>query len=87
MEEPNTHRTNGFTPHVSGNDGEYVILLDWLEFWMSKAQFKRIKDKWNDGIELEEIAENEKRNALEVLFALMHQAAKENKLRPFAGRL
>jgi len=86
-QEFNTDNQNGRIPMVPKNNGEYVILLNWLEFWMSKAQLKRIKDKWNDGLGIEDIAKDEKRNAQEVLLALIHQAAKNHKLRPFARRL
>jgi len=66
---------------------DYVILLEDLEFAMPKTQLKRITDKHNSGLEIEEIAKNEGRNVYEVILALLHQA-KTNKvpLRPLAFR-
>lgn len=66
---------------------DYVILLEDLEFAMPKTQLKRITDKHNDGLGLEEIAKEERRNVYEVLLALIHQAkTKRVYLRPLAYR-
>lgn len=65
---------------------DYVFLLDDLELAMTREQLKRITKAWNDGMELEEIAEDERRDPVEVLLALIHQAKRRNKLRPFAFR-
>ena len=83
----NTLRDGGFIPLLPQDDTEWVILLDWLEFAMSKEQLTRVTDDWNNGSELEEIAIEEQRKPLEILLALIHQAAKGKKLRPFAGRI
>ncbi|HSH25992.1 MAG TPA: hypothetical protein VLA13_10740 [Massilibacterium sp.] len=66
---------------------DYVILLEDLEFAMPKTQLKRITDKHNSGLIIEEIAKEEGRDIYEIILALLHQA-KTNKvsLRPLAFR-
>lgn len=67
---------------------DYVILLDDLEFAMSKEQLWEITNLHNDGMKLEDISEHVQRDKYEVLIALIHQAKKGTvKLRPFARRL
>lgn len=83
----NTAQKGGFIPLLPQDDTEWVFLLDWLEFAMSKEQLMRITKEWNAGEDLESIAQEEKRKPLEILMALIHQAAKGRKMRPFAGRL
>lgn len=73
----NTRRTSGFIPLLPQDDTEWVILLDWLEFAMSKEQMGRIIQIWNNGADVEE------RNPIEVLMALIHQAEKGAKVRPW----
>lgn len=65
---------------------DYVFLFEGLEFAMHKDQLKRVTDSWNAGSDLEFIAKKERRNPIEILLALMHQANSGYKLRPFAGR-
>lgn len=81
-----TGKVNAFLePKKSGH---YVILLDDLEFAMSKEQLWQITNLHNDGMKLEDISEYVKRDKYEVLIALIHQAKKGTvKLRPFARRL
>lgn len=76
-----TLQENGFIPLLEP-DEEYVILLDWLEFGMSVNQLKSIKQMWNSGMSLIEIVEQEKRKPLEIVFALLHLAEKNSKMRP-----
>ena len=54
---------------------------------MPKTQLKRITDKHNSGLIIEEIAKEEGRDIYEIILALLHQA-KTNKvsLRPLAFR-
>ncbi|MEC5422088.1 hypothetical protein QGM71_01095 [Virgibacillus sp. C22-A2] len=63
-----------------------VILLEELEFVMPTEQLQTITDLHNDGMELEDIAKEVKRNQYEVLIALIHQNKRNVKLRPFAYR-
>jgi len=65
---------------------DYVFLLDELELAMHKDQLDRVTKAWNDGMEIEEISKEERRHAVEILLALIHQAKRGNKMRPFAGR-
>lgn len=65
---------------------DYVFLLDDLELAMTKEQLNRVTRAWNDGMELEDIAAQERRHPVEVLVALIHQAKRKVKLRPFAFR-
>lgn len=66
--------------------GEYVILLDDLEFVMTKEHLNDITLLHNNGKSLEYISKFVKRNEYEVLLALIHQAKRGVKLRPFAYR-
>ena len=67
---------------------DYLILLDDLEFAMSKEQLKRITNLHNSGVDLEDIAEQEDRDPYEVIIALLHVARRAPKQikRPFAYR-
>lgn len=65
---------------------DYVILLEDLEFAMSKEQLLRITKMHNDGYSLEEIMESERRDPYEIILALLHQTRKKWLLRPFAYR-
>jgi len=49
----NTYKDNGFDPILPQDGTEWVFLLDWLELAFSKEQLMRVKDKWNDGMEVE----------------------------------
>jgi len=62
---------------------DYVFLLDDLELAMHKDQLDRVTKLWNVGLRIEVLAEFEKRNPIEVLIALMHQAKKGCKVRSF----
>ena len=62
---------------------DYVFLLDDLELTMHKDQLDRVTKLWNVGLRIEVLAEFEKRNPIEVLIALMHQAKKGCKVRAF----
>jgi len=81
----NTDKKDHFLRIEPGLDYEFI--LEDLELAFPKDQLKRVTKNWNDGSGLEEIAENEKREPLEILLALIHQAKRGFKLRPFAGRL
>lgn len=63
---------------------DYVFLLDDLEMTMHKDQLKRVTESWNDGKDIEDIAKKERRNVVEILLALIHQAKRGCKVRPFA---
>lgn len=63
-------------------DKEYEIILDGIEMAFEKDKLIRIKEKWNGGMKLVDIAEEEKRQPIEVILALMHLATKRHKLRP-----
>lgn len=65
---------------------DYVYLLDDLEFAMTIEQLERVTKSWNEGMSLEQIAEEEKRHEVEVLMALIHQARKRKIKRSFAYR-
>ncbi|MBT2215863.1 hypothetical protein KK120_08875 [Virgibacillus dakarensis] len=65
---------------------KYVILLEDLEFCMPKDQLKHITDLHNDGMWIDDIAEEVKRNPYEVLLALIHQVKRGYKMRPMAFR-
>lgn len=54
--------SKGFIPLLPQDDTEWVFLLDWLEMAMSKQQLTEITALWNDGMELEQIAEEVSRN-------------------------
>lgn len=68
-------------------DEENIILLNNLEFGMSRSQLNKITKLHNDGIRFEEISKQVKRDPYEVILALLHQARTNNvRLRPFAYR-
>jgi hypothetical protein len=75
---------NGNVPHVS--KGDNVILLSDLEFAMPKEQLQLITKLHNEGMRLEDIVNEVKRNPYEVLIALIHQVKQGKKLRPLAYR-
>lgn len=65
----------------------YVILLEDLEFAISKKQLERIAFKHNQGMSLEEITESERRDPYEVILALLHLTRSNKRhIRPFAFR-
>lgn len=84
----NTRKSSGFIPLLPQDGTEWVILLDWLEFAMSKEQLERVTKLWNSGMGLVEIADIEQRKPLEVFLSIIHQAEKGNKIRPItSGRI
>ena len=68
---------------------DYVILLDDLEFGMSKEQLNRILELHNKGWSFERIAKWENRDPYEVIIALLHISRGKPKQikRPLAYRL
>lgn len=67
---------------------ENIILLDSLEYGMSKKQLDRITKLHNSGMKFEEISKKVERDPYEVVLALLHQARTNNvRLRPFAYRM
>lgn len=83
----NTYRTSGFIPILPEDGTDWVILLEDLEFAMSRKQLERITRSWNRGTSVERLAELEKRRPIEVLLALLHQSNQGKQLRPFAYRM
>ena len=67
--------------------GDYVFCLDDLELAFPKEQLKAITRMWNQGSEIDDIAEEEGRYPHEVFLALFHQARKGIITRPFAFRM
>lgn len=65
---------------------DYVIALEDLNFMFSKEQLTNITKLHTDGMEIEDIAKEVNRDAIEVLIALIHQAKKGHMLPPFAYR-
>lgn len=65
---------------------DYVFILEDLELAFPKQQLEEITYQWNNGMELEHIAEFHKRDPREVFLALFHQADKGLVTRPFAYR-
>lgn len=65
---------------------EYVFILEDLELAFRVDQLEEITYQWNNGMELEHIAEFHKRDPREVFLALFHQADRGLVTRPFAYR-
>ncbi|WP_373894432.1 hypothetical protein [Virgibacillus sp. CBA3643] len=67
---------------------EYEFMLEDLELAMTKEQLHRVTTKWNSGQEIENIAVSERRHAVEILIAIVHQSRKrETKIkRPLGYR-
>jgi hypothetical protein len=66
---------------------DYVYLLDDLELTMTKNQLERVTQNWNEGYRIMSIAEMERRDPIEILFALIHQAKRGRTLRPLGVSL
>jgi len=66
---------------------DYVILLDDLNFQMSKNELKYITDLHNAGMEFEEIAKKLKRDPYEIILALLHRVKNGANIRPIAYRV
>lgn len=73
-----------FIPNLNTDRArENVILLDDLEFAMTKDQLETITEMHNSGITFPKISEEVKRNKYEVLLALLHQVKKGRLMRRF----
>jgi hypothetical protein len=68
---------------------DYIILLDDLEFGMSKEQLNRILELHNKGWKFEKIAKFENRDPYEVICALLHLSRSKPKQikKPLAYRV
>jgi hypothetical protein len=68
---------------------DYIILLDDLEFGMSKEQLNRILELHNKGWKFEKIARFENRDPYEVICALLHLSRSKPKQikKPLAYRV
>lgn len=64
--------------------GGYEFVLEDLELAFPKGQLKRITKDWDDGENIQEIADKIHRHPDEVFLALFHQARKNKIKRPFA---
>lgn len=65
---------------------EYVIILDNANFSFGKVELAHITKMHNDGVDYKEIARLFKRDPLEIVLALLHQASeKAMDIRPFAA--
>ncbi|MCG5104415.1 hypothetical protein [Oceanobacillus alkalisoli] len=65
---------------------DYVFVLEDLELAFPKDQLESITIAWNNGMELENIAEKYKRAPEEIFLALFHQAMENKVTRAFAYR-
>lgn len=61
---------------------DYIFLLEDMEFAMTKEQLDRVTQNWNNGFKVSELAEFERRDPIEILIALIHQAKRGKSLRP-----
>lgn len=66
---------------------DYIYLLEDMEFAMPKDQLERVTKMWNEGYWIRFISEIEKRDPIEILIALIHQAKRGRKLRPLGVSL
>jgi len=66
---------------------DYVILLDDLNFQVSKSELKHITNLHNDGMDFEDIAKETNRDPYEVVLALLHQAKIGANIKPIAYRV
>lgn len=66
---------------------DYVFLLDDMEFAMTPEQLDRVTQNWNNGYKVSELAEFERRDPVEILIALIHQAKRGKRLRPLGVSL
>ena len=67
--------------------GDYVIILDDLEFAFQKDQLDEIAELHNDGVRLSDISKITKRDEYEVLLAIIHLHRKGKLTRPLARRV
>lgn len=62
-----------------------VIMLEGLEFNISKKQLREITELHNEGKTYNEISKTVKRDPYEVILALLHQTRRGYKMRPIRG--
>ena len=67
--------------------GDYVIILDDLEFAFQKDQLDEIAELHNDGVRLSDISKITKRDEYEVLLAIIHLHREGKLTRPLARRV
>lgn len=65
---------------------DYIYAFEDLELTYTEKQLDRIAFRWETGEKLEEIAEKERRNDLEILLGLIHLSRERVFERPFAIR-
>lgn len=66
---------------------DYVFVLEDLELAFPREQLSQITKSWNNGRDLDQIAKDFKRQPLEILLALIHQARSNRVRRPFSRRI
>ena len=67
--------------------GDYVIILDDLEFAFRHEQLDEIAELHNDGVRLSEISRITRRDEYEVLLAIIHLHRQGKLTRPLARRV
>ena len=67
--------------------GDYVIILDDLEFAFQKDQLDEIAELHNDGVRLSDISKITKRDEYEVMLAIIHLHRQGKLTRPLARRV
>lgn len=79
--------TDGYQVNNIKPGKDYVFLLEDMEFAMTKDQLERVTKNWNNGIKITDIAQSERRDPVEVLIALIHQARRGIRLKPLGVSL
>lgn len=74
------------TPILKNAYSETVILLEDLEFGMTRGQLNKITRLHNAGMDFKEISQEVKRNPYEVILAILHQTRQGKGIRPLAYR-
>ncbi|MDY0396804.1 hypothetical protein ACFSMW_14750 [Virgibacillus halophilus] len=69
---------------LTSNFEDNIILMEDVEFTMSKEQLKQITMLHNEGWHFKKIANEVKRDPFEVIIALLHQVRHRKEMRPFA---
>ena len=67
--------------------GDYIIILEDLEFAFRKEQLDEIAELHNDGVRLSEISRETRRDEYEVLLAIIHLHRQGKLTRPLARRV
>ena len=67
--------------------GDYVIILDDLEFAFRQDQLDEIAELHNDGVRLSDISKITKRDEYEVMLAIIHLHRQGKLTRPLARRV